>query len=118
MRNKTGIAVLGLAMIGGAMTFADGNHGRRPQAVVETLPHTEQFESGQLTMNKVSDRQLTAFLIDLTKRINYDRDQHNGQPGPDSAFLYNWTARVTGELSTRGFAADEHDVIGGNAVER
>jgi len=117
-RNLIVAAVLGFAIIGGAMSLADGGHFRRPKAVVEMLPHTEQFESGQLTMNRVSDRQLTAFLIDLTKRINYDRDQHQGHPGPDSAYLYDWTARVTDELSTRGFAADQHDVIGGQAVER
>jgi len=104
-----------LAIVCGAMTVAGVQRADRVVPVVESLPHTEQFDSGQITFDKLSDRQLTAFLIDLTRRANYDRAQHNGQPGPDSAYLYDWQTRTTDVMVARNMGADEHDVIGGAA---
>lgn len=107
-----------LAILSGAIATA-GIERRVPVApALEALPHTEDFDSGKVTFDKLSDRQLVAFLIDLTRRANYDRYQHNGQPGRDSAYLYDWQARTTDVMIARNMAGNEHGVIGETPVEK
>ena len=94
-----------------AAAYAGAGHRSPAPAEPEALPHTEQLESGQLTLQQLSDRQLTAFLVDLTQRVNYDRQQHNGVAGPDSQYLLDWTARIADEMKSRGLAADDNGNI-------
>lgn len=85
--------------------------GEQPARVVENLPRTEQLESGELSLQKISDRQLVALMIDLHKRAEYDRSQHEGKPGPDGAYLKGWLDKVIAEMDARKMSADAEGLI-------
>jgi hypothetical protein len=82
-----------------------------PIRIVEKLPKTEQLESGELSLQKISDRQLVALMLDLVKRAEYDRSQHEGKPGPDGAYLKGWLDKVLAEMDARKMSADPEGLI-------
>ena len=79
--------------------------------IVEKLPKTEQLESGELSLQQISDRQLVALMLDLTKRADFDRSQHDGKPGPDGEYLRNWLDKVIAEMDARKMSADGDGLI-------
>jgi hypothetical protein len=71
---------------------------------------TQVFESGEMTLAEAGAGDLEAFLQDLNRRKDYDYSQNGGQPGPHSAYLWEWVQKVCGELQGRGYYFDD----GGN----
>jgi hypothetical protein len=69
-------------------------------------PRVEQFESGVIRIQDVSDFGLELFLQDLNRRRDYDAACHGGFAGPDAAYLTAWLGRVTTELAARGYTLD------------
>jgi hypothetical protein len=90
------------------MTLA---YAGEPIRVTEPLRKTEQLESGELSLQKISDRQLVALMLDLVKRAEYDRSQHEGLPGPDGAYLKGWLDKVLTEMDARRMTADAEGLI-------
>jgi hypothetical protein len=72
----------------------------------QPLLKTQDFETGKRRMADVSSKSLEAFLQDLNRRKDYDYSCHNNQPGPDSAYLWQWVVRTTMELQRRGYTSD------------
>jgi hypothetical protein len=79
--------------------------------IVEKLPKTEQLESGELSLQRISDRQLVALMLDLVKRVEFDRSQNGGKAGPDGGYLKGWLDKVIAEMEARRMAADGEGLI-------
>jgi hypothetical protein len=79
--------------------------------IVEKLPKTEQLESGELSLQRISDRQLVSLMVDLVKRIEFDRSQHGGRSGPGGAYLKEWLDKVVLEMAARKMTADGEGLI-------
>jgi hypothetical protein len=67
---------------------------------------TQDFESGAKDISKVSAESRERFLQDLNGRKNRDYACHNGQPGPDAAYLFKWVVQTTCELERRSYSFD------------
>src|SRR5689334_7305803 len=102
---------LAAIVLAGVMGLAAAAWADNAIRVVEKLPRTEELESGQLTLQRISDRQLVALMLDLVKRVEFDRSQHEGKAGPDGAYLKGWMDKVVAEMDGRKMSADVEGVI-------
>ena len=72
---------------------------------------TEAFENGELLLEDIENRHLERLLQDLNRHKDWDRFCHNGQPGPDNAYLTLWGQRVADELIRRGYASHQEPIL-------
>ena len=81
--------------------------------VPDTRPvlKTEDLDSGKVQLDTAEAPRLMELLNDLKERRDYDRSQHDGQPGPDGPYLDERIHRIASELQRRGYPLNNDGII-------
>jgi hypothetical protein len=83
----------------GPTTSAAGDPN--PDRIVEVS--TEAIATGQRKLSDLNNASLEWLYNDLRERLATDAAAHNGEPGPDAAYLASWIDKVAAEMTARGY---------------
>ena len=94
-------AVLGACGPAGSGPTTSAAGDPNPDRIVEVS--TEAIASGERKLSDLNNASLEWLYNDLRERLATDAAAHNGQPGPDAAYLSSWIDKVAADMARRGY---------------